>query len=113
MMVQRRLARGVCPDAEALAQLIDGLCDGGTRSKILGHLDRCPPCLHVFVESQRFVHTKALYAKIGRLLKRLRHALEAAGISWHELEELVGVNDMSWDLERVFASPSNPPAVSV
>ena len=57
--------------------------------------------------------SKALYARIGRLLKRLRHALEAAGVSWDELEELVGVNDMNWDLERVFASPSNPPGVSV
>ncbi len=58
MMVQRRLARAVCPDAEALAQLIDGLCDGGTHLKILSHLDRCPLCLNVFMESQRFVHTK-------------------------------------------------------
>ena len=56
---------------------------------------------------------KALYAKIGRLLKRLRHALEASGVSWDELEELVGLNDMNLDLERVFGSPSNPPAVSV
>ncbi len=61
MMVQRRLARGVCPDAEALAQLIDGLCDGGTHLKILSHLDRCPVCLNVFMESQRFVLENILH----------------------------------------------------
>ena len=59
MMVQRRrLARVVCPDDEALAQLIDGLCDDAIRSRLLSHLDRCPLCSNVFVESQRFVHTK-------------------------------------------------------
>ena len=56
---------------------------------------------------------KALYAKIGRLLKRLRRALEASGVSWDQLENLVGVNDVNLDLERVFTSPSNPSAVSV
>ena len=56
---------------------------------------------------------KALYAKIGRLLKQLRDAVEASGVSWDELEELVGLNDMNSDLERVFGAPSNPPAVSV
>jgi len=56
---------------------------------------------------------KALYAKIGRLLKRLKDAIEASGVSWDELEEIVELNDMNLDLERVFASPSNPPAVSV
>ena len=56
---------------------------------------------------------KALYAKIGRLLKRFKDAIESSGVSWDELEELVGLNDMSLDLERVFGSPSNPPAVSV
>ena len=66
MMIQRRLARGVCPDAEALAQLIDGLCDGGTRSKILSHLDRRPLCLNVFVESQRFVLRNILHPAAKR-----------------------------------------------
>ena len=56
---------------------------------------------------------KALYTKIGRLLKRLRRALEASGVSWDQLENLVGVNDVNLDLERVFTSPSNPSAVSV
>lgn len=56
---------------------------------------------------------KALYAQIGRLLKRLRHTLEASGVSWDQLETLVGLNDMNLDLERVFGSLSNPPAVSV
>ena len=61
MMVQRRLARAVCPDAEALAQLIDGLCGGGTHLKILSHLDSCPLCLNVFMESQRFVLRNILH----------------------------------------------------
>lgn len=56
---------------------------------------------------------KALYAKIGRLLKRLRTALEASGVSWNALEELVGLNDLNLDLERVFGGPPHPPAVSV
>ena len=56
---------------------------------------------------------KALYVRIGRLLKRLRDAIEASGVSWDELEEIVGLNDMNLDLERVFGTPSNPPAVSV
>ena len=56
---------------------------------------------------------KALYSKIGRLLKRLRHALEVSGVCWDELETLVGLNDMNLNLERVFGSLSNQPAVSV
>ena len=59
------------------------------------------------------LNPKALYATIGRLLKRLKDAIEASGVSWDELEEIVGLNDMNLDLERVFGSPSNPPAVSV
>jgi RNA polymerase sigma factor (sigma-70 family) len=59
------------------------------------------------------LESKALYAKIGRLLKRFRRALEASGVSWDQLEELVGVHDVNLDLERVFPSSSNPPAVSV
>ena len=59
MMVQsRRLARTVCPDDEALAQLIDGLCHGGTRSQLLSHLEGFALCSKLYIESQLFVYTK-------------------------------------------------------
>lgn len=56
---------------------------------------------------------KALYARISRLLKRLRDALETSGVSWDEIEELVGRNSTSLDLDRVFAVSTNPEPVSV
>jgi RNA polymerase sigma factor (sigma-70 family) len=56
---------------------------------------------------------KALYAKIGRLLKCFRDALEANGVSWDELEHLVGLNEVGLDLDRVFGSSLNHQVVSV
>ncbi len=58
MAVQRQLTRALCPDDETLAQLIDGFCDDGTRSKLLRHLGGCLLCSNAFVESQRFVYMK-------------------------------------------------------
>lgn len=56
---------------------------------------------------------KALYAQIGRLLKRLRESLEAGGLSWEELEHVVGTKELGLDLDRVFGSPPNQQVVSV
>lgn len=57
--------------------------------------------------------SKALYAQIGRLLKRLRDALEASGLRWNEVEDLVELRDLNLDLERVFGTEPNQPTVSV
>lgn len=56
---------------------------------------------------------KALYAKIGRLMRRFRDALEASGVSWERLEPVVGVDPVDLDLERMFAATSNPSSLSV
>lgn len=56
---------------------------------------------------------KALYARIGRLLMRLRAALEASGLSWSELEDLVSTDQLEMNLDRVFGTPANQTPVSV
>lgn len=56
---------------------------------------------------------KALYGRIARLLKQLRVALERSGVSWHELESVVGSRDLGLSLDRVFGSAVNRPTVSV
>lgn len=56
---------------------------------------------------------KPLYAKIARLLRRLRAGLEGAGVSWMDLEPIVTSCDLSLNLERVFRARGNRPAMSV
>jgi hypothetical protein len=56
----------MCPDAESLAALIDGRADGDVRSALLAHLERCPLCLDVYIESNRFVHTKYWHSRPTR-----------------------------------------------
>lgn len=48
-----------CPDAESLAELIDGRSRRRERASLLGHFEQCPLCASVFVESHRFLHTTA------------------------------------------------------
>ncbi len=56
---------------------------------------------------------KPLYGRIARLLKQLRVALEGSGVSWKELEAVVGSRDLSVNLDRVFGTAVNHPSVSV
>jgi len=54
---------------------------------------------------------KALYARISRLMKRLRRKLESRGMGWDAVSEVVGRRDLDLNLEAVFDEPSNcPPA---
>jgi hypothetical protein len=41
-----------CPDAEALARLVDGW---DSRDPLISHLDQCRTCFRVFVDSHRFL----------------------------------------------------------
>jgi RNA polymerase sigma factor (sigma-70 family) len=56
---------------------------------------------------------KALYGRIARLLRQLRLALESSGVSWRELDSIVGSRDVGLNLERIFDGAVNQSSVSV
>lgn len=56
---------------------------------------------------------KAIYARIGRLLKRIRCKLEQAGVGWDTLETLIGRCELAMDLETVFPDVANRTPLSV
>ena len=56
---------------------------------------------------------KAIYARIGRLLKQIRRKLEGEGIVWDTLEPVVGGSGLAVDLERIFSDLSNRATLSV
>ena len=56
---------------------------------------------------------KAIYARITRLLKRIRCRLEEAGVRWETLESLIGRAELAMDLEVIFPDLSNRARLSV
>ena len=56
---------------------------------------------------------KTIYARITRLLKRIRCRLEQSGVRWETLESLVGRSELALDLETVFPDVSNRSPLSV
>lgn len=63
------------------------------------------------------LEVKALYARIARLLKRMRSELEALGLAADSIQELWGFKELEIDFGRIFADsssgPSNPQQASV
>lgn len=49
-----------CPEAEAIAALIDGSIDARTGSSLWHHFDDCARCFDVYVESQWFIRSEKL-----------------------------------------------------
>ena len=56
---------------------------------------------------------KTIYARITRLLKRIRCRLEQAGVRWETLESLIGRSELAIDLETIFPDVSNRAPLSV
>jgi len=56
---------------------------------------------------------KTIYARITRLLKRIRCRLEQSGVRWETLQSLVGRSELALDLGTVFPDVSNRTPLSV
>ncbi len=56
---------------------------------------------------------KTIYARITRLLKRIRCRLEQAGVRWETLESLIGRSELAIDLETIFPDVPNRAPLSV
>ena len=56
---------------------------------------------------------KTIYARINRLLKKIRCRLEQAGVRWERIESVIGRSELAIDLETIFPDESNRAPLSV